>query len=252
MTALILIPLALGSVLLGGRLYVGVIAAMTIFLLFEWTRIVDGAELQRGFFLLSATATSACYFAAGGEVIAAILATALGGALATGSEWTKTNPQSWPAAGAAYIVLPAIAALWLRLEAEDGARLTILLFLCVWASDSGAYLFGRLIGGPKLAPRISPAKTWAGAGGAFLCAGATGLAFALLFGGPALLFCFYGGTIGIAAVLGDLAESSLKRRYGMKDSGGAFPGHGGVLDRLDGFLFAVLALAASVLLLQSS
>jgi phosphatidate cytidylyltransferase len=252
LTALILIPLALGSVVLGGRLYVGVIAAMTIFLLFEWTRIVDGAELQRGFFVLSAAATSACYFAAGGEILAAFLAAALGGALATGSEWTKKNPQSWPAAGAAYIILPAIAALWLRLGAPDGARLSILLFLCVWAADSGALLFGRALGGPKLAPRISPNKTWAGAGGALLCAGATGLAFGLLFGGPPGLYTLYGGVIAVAAVLGDLAESSLKRRYGMKDSGGAFPGHGGVLDRLDGFLFAVLALAASVLLLQGS
>jgi phosphatidate cytidylyltransferase len=250
LTAALLIPLALGSVALGGRLYVGVITAMTVFLIFEWTRMVDGAEMQRGFFALSVTATAACYLTAAGETSWALMAVAFGGGAATLLEWPKPNPQSWPAAGAAYILLPAVAALWLRLHVEDGARLTGLLFLCVWASDSGAFAFGKLIGGPKLAPRISPGKTWAGAVGGLFCAAATGSAYALLVGPSPVLYLGLGIVIGIASVAGDLAESALKRRYGMKDSGGVFPGHGGVLDRLDGFLFAVLALAGCSILLQ--
>lgn len=251
LTALILIPLALGSVIAGGRLYAAVIAAMTIFLLFEWTRMVDGAELRRGFYALSATTAVAAYLAAGGMAGWALLAALLGGGLATLLEWPKPNPQSWPAIGAGYIIVPCVAALWLRRDAPEGEFLTLLLFISVWAADSGAYLVGKALGGPKLVPRISPRKTWAGALGAVVFAGIAAGGLALIIrpseaGGSWLL----GMVIGVAAVLGDIAESYLKRRYGLKDSGGAFPGHGGVLDRLDGFLFAVLALATIVLLLQ--
>ncbi|GGY54411.1 phosphatidate cytidylyltransferase [Parvularcula lutaonensis] len=251
LTAAFLIPLALGSVLAGGRLYAALIAAMTIFLLFEWTRMVDGAELRRGFYVLSATTALAAYLAAGGLAGWALLAALAGGAVATALEWPKPNPQSWPAVGAGYIIVPCVAALWLRRDAPEGEFLTLLLFIAVWAADSGAYFVGKALGGPKLVPRISPRKTWAGAIGAVLFAGVAAGALALIVkpeetGGSWLL----GMVIGVAAVLGDITESYFKRRYGMKDSGGAFPGHGGVLDRLDGFLFAVLALATIVLLLQ--
>lgn len=251
LTALVLIPLALGSVLAGGRLYAGVIAAMTIFLLFEWTRMVDGAELRRGFYTLSITAALASFFAAGGEPFIALAIALGGGALATVLEWPKPSPQSWPMVGAVYIIVPAVAALWIRRDVPSGDVLTIVLFLCVWAADSGAFIIGRTVGGPKLVPRISPRKTWSGAVGGVLTATATGALYQLLFQPQgALSLGSIGLIIGVAAVLGDIAESALKRRYGLKDSGAAFPGHGGVLDRLDGFLFAVLALAGCVLLLQ--
>ena len=251
LTAFLLIPLALGSVWAGGRLYAAVIAAMTIFLLFEWTRMVDGAELRRGFYVLSGTAAVASFVAASGYAGWALLVALGGGALATVLEWPKPSPQSWPAVGAAYIIVPAIAALWLRLDAPEGGFVTLLLFIAVWAADSSAYLVGKAIGGPKLVPSISPNKTWAGAGGAVIGAGVAAGALAFLLrphetGGSWLL----GMVIGVAAVVGDVVESMFKRRYGIKDTGAVFPGHGGVLDRLDGFLIAVLALAAIVLLLQ--
>lgn len=253
LTALALMPLALGSVILGGRLYAAVIAAMTIFLLFEWTRMVDGAEMRRGFYVLSATAALAAFLAAGGQPLAAIAAALLGGALATGLEWPKPNPHSWPAVGAVYIIVPSVAALWLRRDAPDGAFLTLLLFVAVWAADSAAYFVGRSIGGPKLVPRISPNKTWSGAVGAVVGGGLAGMGLALVLGRGGLGEVFLLGLVaGTAAVLGDVTESYFKRRYGVKDSGGAFPGHGGVLDRLDGFLFAVLALAGIALLMQGT
>ncbi|MEM1380291.1 MAG: CDP-archaeol synthase [Pseudomonadota bacterium] len=251
LTAAVLIPLALGSVAAGGRLYAALIAAMTIFLLFEWTRMVDGAEMRRGFYVLSATAAVASYLAAGGLPLWGLGAALMGGAIATVLEWPKPSPPSWPAVGALYIIVPAVAALWLRRDAPEGGFLTLLLFISVWAADSAAYLSGKSFGGPKLVPRISPNKTWAGAIGGVLGAGLAAGALALLVkpheaGGSLLL----GFVLGAAAVVGDIIESSIKRRYGVKDSGGAFPGHGGVLDRLDGFLFAVFALAVIVLLLQ--
>lgn len=248
LTAALLIPLTLASIFLGGRVYAGVIAAMTIFLIFEWTRMVDGAEFSRGFYVLSITAALAAYFAAGGMPFFALLAAILGGGVATLFEWPKPNPQSWAMVGAIYIIVPAIAALWLRRDAEGGEFLTLLLFVCVWAADSAAFLVGRLLGGPKLAPRISPNKTWAGAAGAVIGSGLAAEGVARLTApGEAIPGFGLGILVGVACVLGDLIESLAKRRYGMKDTGGAFPGHGGVLDRLDGFLFAVVALSVVVL-----
>ncbi|MEM0929922.1 MAG: CDP-archaeol synthase [Pseudomonadota bacterium] len=253
LTAAVLIPLALGLVIIGGRVYAGVIAAMTIFLLFEWTRMVDGAEFSRGFYVLSATAAVASYLAAGGEPLWALSATLIGGFVATALEWPKPNPQSWPGVGAAYLIVPAVAALWLRRDAPEGAFFTLLLFICTWAADSAAYFVGKAVGGPRLAPTISPNKTWAGTIGGVAGATAAAAALALLIKPEwTALSAGLGVLLGVAVVCGDITESYFKRRYGMKDTGGAFPGHGGVLDRLDGFLFAVLALAAAVILMQGA
>lgn len=248
-----LVPLALGSVIVGGRIYAGVIAAMTIFLIFEWTRTVDGAEFSRGFYALSATAAVAAYLAAGGMPGWALAAAFGGGAFATFLEWPKPNPQSWPAIGAGYIIVPCVAALWLRRDAPEGMFLTLVLFISVWAADSAAYLVGRGLGGPKLIPQVSPNKTWSGAIGGLLGAGAAAAGLALILR-PGLAWPMFGlgVALGFAAICGDVIESYFKRRYGLKDSGGAFPGHGGVLDRLDGFLIAVLVLAGIVLLLQGT
>ena len=248
-TALVLIPLALIAVWIGGPLYSGVVAAMTIFLIFEWTRLVRGAELQRGFYALSLTAIVAVFLGAGGHVWSALGAVAIGGILATFFEWPKRSPDSWPAIGAAYLIGPAVAALWLRAMPERGLALTLLVFVVVWGADSGAYAAGKTLGGPKLIPKVSPNKTWSGAIGGLLTGG--------LLGGLVGVFADLGGffawfgvglALALASIVGDIAESQLKRSYGVKDSGSAFPGHGGVLDRLDGFLFAVVALAVLVLL----
>ncbi len=115
--------------------------------------------------------------------------------------------------------------------------------LIVWASDIGAYVFGRLVGGPKLAPAISPGKTWSGAVGGLLCAAAIGLAAAAmspggLSGGSWARAMLVAVTLGIVSELGDLFESGVKRHFGVKDSGGLIPGHGGLMDRLDGLIAA--------------
>ena len=248
LTALVLAPLALTAVFVGGRLYAAVIAAMTVFLLFEWTRLVRGAEFGRGFYALSATAITAIALAAAGLFGPALIALAAGGGVAMLFEWPRRNPDSWPAVGAGYIIGPAIACLWLR-QLEGGLILTVLLFAVVWGADSGAYLVGKNVGGPKLAPKISPGKTWSGAIGGVATGALVALVIALVAGLGAPVFWLGAGLLlAVASVLGDLAESQLKRTYGVKDSGSAFPGHGGVLDRLDGFLFAAAALAGLLLI----
>ena len=149
------------------------------------------------------------------------------------------------AGGALYVGLPVLALLVLR-EQPQGLLLTFWAMALVWACDSGAFFAGRAIGGPKLAPAISPNKTWAGFLGGLLAAAVFAYILVALFNLPVLLAVATPG-LAILAQLGDLYESNLKRRAGVKDSGNLLPGHGGIMDRLDG-LVAVAPVAALLVL----
>ena len=160
-------------------------------------------------------------------------------ALAMAHEWyglVRHRPSVWfAAAGVPYLVPAAAALLALR---QHGAA-TVLFVLCVvWASDIGAYMVGRLVGGAKLAPAISPGKTRSGAVGGLLAAVAVGLVAAGLDGGRYGSAAAIAALLGVAAQAGDLFESWIKRQVGVKDSGHLIPGHGGLLDRVDAVLFA--------------
>ena len=150
-------------------------------------------------------------------------------------------------AGVVYIVFACLSLAWLRANHTDGAMLVLMILLAVWASDTGAYLAGSLIGGPKLAPRISPKKTWAGVAGGLACATLVGAAMAR-YGGASdsramAVVMALAIFIGLMAVFGDLLESFVKRAFVVKDSGSMIPGHGGVLDRIDGLLAAACGAA---------
>ncbi len=150
----------------------------------------------------------------------------------------------WKAAGFVYALVPALALLWIRDRAPQGFELVLWVFIVTWATDIGAYFAGRAIGGPKLAPSISPNKTIAGLVGGMLSAGLAGFAWAEFAHLPGILI-FLAPVFALGAQIGDLFESGLKRRAGIKDSGGWLPGHGGALDRLDG-LVGVATLTAGV------
>jgi phosphatidate cytidylyltransferase len=146
--------------------------------------------------------------------------------------------------GFLYVGVPAFALLVLQWARYD---LVFWLMLVTWSTDIFAYFAGRSIGGPKLAPRISPNKTWAGLIGGMVGAAVVGAVAAILFGlGP--VFAVAGAPLGLLAQLGDLYESKVKRRLGVKDSGSLLPGHGGVLDRVDGLLPVTLATLGLLLL----
>jgi phosphatidate cytidylyltransferase len=134
---------------------------------------------------------------------------------------------------------------WLRADPVYGQLTIFWLFGVVWATDIGAYAAGRTIGGAKLAPRISPNKTWAGLAGGVLSAGLVGLGVAIWFvkDPHPLALAGLSAALAVLAQLGDLGESSLKRHFGVKDSGRLIPGHGGVLDRCDGLLSTAPAVA---------
>ena len=154
--------------------------------------------------------------------------------------------------GVLYLGWPAVLVIWLRDgRGEEGLHWTVFVLAVTWAADIAAYLFGSLIGGPKLWPRFSPNKTWSGFVGGLL-AGLVAGAVITAFLDMGRLTIFWGAALGLAGALatmaGDLWESALKRRFGVKDAGKLIPGHGGLLDRVDGLMFAIVVVAAGRLL----
>jgi phosphatidate cytidylyltransferase len=153
--------------------------------------------------------------------------------------------------GLAYVALAAASLLYLRGDPLAGRANVLILVLVIWAVDIGAYLVGRMLGGPRLAPRISPGKTWSGAVGGLAASVAVGLAGTTLLVGAGAWWrtALVSAGIGIVAQAGDLLESLVKRRFGVKDSSQIIPGHGGLFDRLDGVLSAAPAAAILALAL---
>jgi len=166
-------------------------------------------------------------------------------ALATfGSPWSE---RRWAVTALVHMGVATLALMYLRQIPESGRDLVFMMFAAVWLSDIGGYVAGRLIGGPKLAPRISPNKTLAGSAGSavFVLAGA--LIYGVLMDSHQPFIWILSLVLSLATQAGDLFESWVKRRFNIKDSGTLIPGHGGVLDRVDGVLFAAPVLALFVL-----
>ena len=152
----------------------------------------------------------------------------------------------WLAAGALAIGAPCVAFVWLRQLPADGRAMVVWLLAVVWATDIGAYAAGRRLGGPRLAPQISPNKTWAGLLGGMVSAALVGGCGAALGGGLLAAGALAGGGLAVIAQAGDFGESFAKRRFGVKDTGTLIPGHGGLLDRVDGLLATAPAVALAV------
>ena len=166
-------------------------------------------------------------------------------AIAMAWEWSRMCRRDplWMIVGAVYIALPCGILIWLRQDQQAGMITILWLFLLVWSADTGAYLSGRAIGGPKLAPRISPNKTWAGFIGGVTLAGVVSGIFGHIWEGDIITLFLWGGVIAIASQAGDLLESAAKRHFDVKDSSSLIPGHGGVLDRVDALITASIAAA---------
>lgn len=165
-------------------------------------------------------------------------------------EWRSIVGQrpGWIAIGLVYALAALTASVLVRRDPEWGFIALIFIFIVVWVTDIGGYVFGRTIGGAKLWPRVSPKKTWAGALGGTALSVLVAVVFALSGAGRMAPLIVLAAVLTVLSQIGDLFESAVKRRFGVKDSGQIIPGHGGLLDRLDGYVFAVVAAAVIGLL----
>lgn len=179
--------------------------------------------------------------------LAGLAVLALGAGIGAFLERRRGLDWRWGILGASAMGAALCAFVWLRGDASQGLRTAVWLIAVVAATDVGAWAAGRIVGGPKLAPTISPKKTWAGLIGAVKAAALVGGLGALWIPeGGALGLAVLGGALAVIAQMGDLAESAFKRRFGVKDASALIPGHGGVMDRVDGLTAASLALALIV------
>ncbi len=239
-SALVIGPPALACAYWGGGAFAAMLVVVMVILAWEWSRLCRAPLPAAGGLALGACLVGSIVAASLGQFLIGALLLLVGGSLAL----VTTKGNGWLAVGAFYLGLPALALIWLRQDAEWG-RLTLLwLFAVVWASDIGAYAAGRVLGGPRLAPRISPNKTWSGLGGAIVSAAVVSAVVAAASGsGASVRMALLGALLGLMAQAGDLAESWMKRRFGVKDVSRLIPGHGGMLDRVDGLLVAALVTA---------
>jgi phosphatidate cytidylyltransferase len=212
LSAAVLAPIAVACVWIGGIAFTVIVAAMMVGLLVEWLML--------------------CRHPGDGTT-------------------RESLPFGLFSAGLLYVAVAGVALLWLRADPVVGRADVLFLLLIVWAGDIGAYLVGRWVGGPRLAPRISPGKTWSGAIGGLAAAVAVGLIAAHLLWQPTTVWpaAAIASVLGVVAQAGDLLESFVKRRLAVKDSGHLIPGHGGLFDRLDGVLAAAPAAALLALVI---
>jgi phosphatidate cytidylyltransferase len=244
LSALVLAPVAVAAAWFGPPWLPLLTTAAAAVMAWEWARLCRNGRLGTpGVVLVVAAAAAAIATALTGIAIG-IAVTVAGAVLVFAVARRDRDPEPrWFALGLLWIALPCVLFLWLA-HAEDAGRLTLLwIFAVVWATDIGAYLIGRQVGGPRLAPSWSPGKTWAGMIGGAGCAALAGWAISRLVDGSALPLVLVSAGLAIVEQFGDLAESVAKRRFGVKDTSGLIPGHGGLLDRLDGFLAVVPAVA---------
>ena len=238
--ALVMAPLAIAIAYAGGWLWTGLVTVAAIGLYAEWLAVTGVRNLplllSGVLVLLGAawiesrhlTAANVSIVVALGIVVAAIF---------------SRERRGWAVLGIGYALAASIASSMVRRDPDSGFAALMLVLLTVWATDIGGYFAGRLIGGPKLWPQVSPKKTWAGAIGGFVASLAVALGFAAFHLGKIMPLLLLAAALSVAAQLGDLFESAVKRRFGVKDSSHIIPGHGGLMDRLDGFVAAIVLAA---------
>jgi phosphatidate cytidylyltransferase len=242
-SAFVLVPLALATAYLGDwpfAVFWGV-AAMGV--LWEWTSLVAGTD--RRFALMTGAASLALALAlvVSGLSLAAVIVLAIGTLAA--AALAPAERRLWIAGGIPYAGALGLAPIVLRSDREDGFLAVIFLFAVVWTTDIAAYFIGRAAGGPKLVPQVSPKKTWSGAIGGTLAAVVVALALAKTAALAGLFaIAMLAIVLSVFSQAGDVFESFLKRRFGAKDSSHLIPGHGGLMDRLDGFVTASVVATA--------
>jgi phosphatidate cytidylyltransferase len=238
--ALVLAPLTIAIAWIGGWIWTCVVIAAAALLYFEWLMIVglSNNRLAVAAGLAALALSGICLMMRRADIALAVVGVGvlLAAALVQGK-------RGWVASGLVYAAAALIATILVRRDADFGFIGLMFVLLVVWVTDIGGYFAGRGIGGPKLWPRVSPKKTWAGAIGGLVLALVIAAGFALLGFGRMVPLLLLGAALSVVSQLGDLFESAVKRRFDVKDSSHIIPGHGGLLDRLDGFVAAIVVAA---------
>jgi phosphatidate cytidylyltransferase len=246
--ALVLVPVAIAAAYAGGWFWLGLVVLTAIGLYVEWLMIVGAVADARvvGFGAIAlvvegaSLAFTSLAFTSLGRIGATLGVVTLGVVIVA---LLSSARRGWIALGLCYASAALIASVLVRLDQDWGFAALMLVLLVVWATDIGGYFAGRGFGGPKLWPRVSPKKTWAGAIGGFVASLGVAAGFAAFGLGKTVPLLLLAAALSSVSQLGDLFESAVKRAFGVKDSSQIIPGHGGLLDRLDGFVFAVVIAA---------
>jgi phosphatidate cytidylyltransferase len=250
LSAVTLAPFPIAAIWFGWPWLPLLTAVAAAVMAWEWGRLCRRGQFgQTGIVLVAVVLAVIATAALASPVLA--LGTALIGAgiVFWAAQKKRDLEPRWTAFGALWVALPCVSLLWLARDGPIGRATLLWVFAVVWATDIGAYAIGRMLGGPRLAPRWSPRKTWAGLAGGTLCAAAAGWVTGAWLGiSPAMPLVLVSAGLAIVGQFGDLAESLAKRRFGVKDSSGLIPGHGGLLDRLDGLLAVIPVVALLTLI----
>lgn len=239
LAGLVLAPLTIAAAYFGGWLWAALATLATMGMYAEWLFVVQAIRPRVVAVGIAALAIAGIALAVGfpGK---ALLAIAVG--LVAVAVLARVN-RGWVLAGLLYAAAALFGAVLVRADPQSGFIALLFVLLVVWITDIGGYFAGRGIGGPKLWVRVSPKKTWAGAIGGFVGSLVVAAGFAATGFGRILPLLLLGAVLSVVSQLGDLFESAVKRRFGVKDSSNVIPGHGGLLDRLDGFVAAIVMAA---------
>jgi phosphatidate cytidylyltransferase len=242
-SALVLAPVVLGLTWAGGWFFAGLLAVAAVIMVDELSTLLSGLSLTMRIMLAGFALVAIALTVIGGPFVA-ILVSMTGLTFAVTIALLTSSSALSPAIAFPYVILPLVSLVWLRQDPDFGRIAIFWLLITVWATDTFAYFAGRGFGGPKLAPKLSPNKTWAGLIGGMAGAALVGAIAATWFGlGSPIGLGFVSAILAVVAQAGDVFESALKRRAGVKDSGKIIPGHGGVLDRVDGLVTAAVGAA---------
>jgi phosphatidate cytidylyltransferase len=245
---LVLASLGVAAAYMGGSWLAGACGAAVVAMSYEWARMSE-PEAQTPAFMFSLAGSLGAVMFSSWQYLAFGVGWLVACAFASATRRRSLTAVIETAGGAIYIGLPCALFLWLRDRAPEGLETILALFAIIWAADIFAYFGGKVIGGPKIARGLSPNKTWSGIIAGTLAGAAAGYGCGHLFQADPSLYVpwlLVGALVAFTGLMGDLFESFLKRRFGVKDASRLIPGHGGVLDRIDSLMAATLLVGATL------